>query len=96
MTHLIARQRSDYTQQQQAYTYILTRVMGFLESCGSCGGGETHFACWNQQPVPGAMPTQTVYLPEQLYQYVITTTEEDQSTSARVSELVQKGKEVEA
>jgi hypothetical protein len=41
------------------------------------------------------MPTQTVYLPEDLYQYVITTTGDDQSTSARVSELVEKGKEVE-
>jgi len=42
------------------------------------------------------MPTQTVYLPEELYQYVVTTTAEDQSTSSRVSELVEKGREVES
>jgi len=41
------------------------------------------------------MPTQTAYLSEELYQYVLTTKEEEQSTSSRIAELVEKGKEVE-
>lgn len=49
----------------------------------------------NQQPVGARMPTQTAYLSEELYQYVIETKEEEQSTSARIAELVEKGKGVE-
>jgi len=41
------------------------------------------------------MPTQTAYFGEELYQYILETKGEDQTTSARVSELVEKGKEVE-
>jgi len=38
------------------------------------------------------MPSQSVHIPEQLYEYVITTKADEQSTSARVTELVRKGK----
>jgi len=96
MKHKNARRQYEKPQQQQAYTYILSRAMGSEKFCYSCGADTTPITCWFQQPVGFSMPTQTVYLPEQLYQYVITTTDEEQSTSARVSELVEKGKEVEA
>jgi len=58
-------------------------------------GHTPHIWCWNQKPVGERMPTQTVYLREELYEYVLTTTDDEQSTSARVSELVAKGKGVE-
>jgi len=41
------------------------------------------------------MPSQSVHIPEQLYQYVITSKAEEQSTSARITELVRKGKRTE-
>lgn len=41
------------------------------------------------------MPTQTAYLSEELYQYVLSTKDEEQSTSSRIAELVKKGKGVE-
>lgn len=41
------------------------------------------------------MPSQTIHIPEQLYQYVLSTKDEDQSTSARASELMRKGKQSE-
>lgn len=41
------------------------------------------------------MPSQTIHIPEQLYQYVITTKEDGQSTSARASELMHRGKAAE-
>lgn len=41
------------------------------------------------------MPTQTVYLPEEVYQHVVSTKADDQSTSARVTELVQQGIQME-
>jgi len=41
------------------------------------------------------MPSQTIHIPKQLYQYVLDTEGEDQSTSDRVRELAEKGKEVE-
>jgi len=42
------------------------------------------------------MPSQSVHFPEQLYEYIISTKGEDQSTSARIAELVEKGKQMEA
>lgn len=44
------------------------------------------------QPVGSAMPSQTVHFDEELYQYIITTKGEDQSTSDRVRELAEAGK----
>jgi len=41
------------------------------------------------------MPTQTVYLPDELYGYVLDTQTDEQTTSKRVRELIEKGKEVE-
>jgi predicted CopG family antitoxin len=41
------------------------------------------------------MPTQTAYFGEEVYQYILESKDEDQTTSARIAELVEKGKEVE-
>lgn len=50
----------------------------------------------HQNPVGRAsMPSQSTHIPEELYEYIITTKGEDQSTSARVCELIEKGREVE-
>lgn len=41
------------------------------------------------------MPSQSIHIPEDDYEYGITTREEDQSTSARFAELVAKGRRYE-
>lgn len=48
-----------------------------------------------EQETSRCMPTQTVYLTEDLYGFVISTKAEDQSTSERVRELVERGRQVE-
>jgi len=41
------------------------------------------------------VPSQSIHIPKELYEYILATEGEDQSTSARASELMRKGKEVE-
>lgn len=50
----------------------------------------------HQNPVGRAsMPSQSTHIPEELYEYIITTKGDEQSTSARICELLEKGREVE-
>lgn len=48
-----------------------------------------------QQPVGVSVPSQTIHIPEDLYEYLLSTKDEDQSTSARATELMQQGKDTE-
>lgn len=49
-----------------------------------------------QHPVGAkGMPSQTIHIPEELYEYTLSTKGDEQSTSKRVCELLQKGKEME-
>ena len=38
------------------------------------------------------MPSQTVHIPEGMYEYILLSKADDQSTSGRVTELLQKGR----
>ena len=38
------------------------------------------------------MPSQSVHIPEELYQWILDTKRDDQSTSKRVTKLLEKGK----
>lgn len=52
-------------------------------------------SCNILHPVGAWMPSQTIHIPKELYQYILETEAEDQTTSARATELMQKGKTVE-
>jgi len=41
------------------------------------------------------MPSQSIHIPEDDYEYGITTKDQDQSTSARFAELIEKGRKYE-
>lgn len=49
----------------------------------------------NQQPVGESVPSQTVFLKEDQYSYVLQTKGDEQATSERIRELVNLGIEVE-
>jgi len=49
----------------------------------------------NQQPVGESVPSQTVFLKEHQYSYVLQTKGDEQATSERIRELVNLGIEVE-
>ena len=48
-----------------------------------------------QQPVGVSVPSQTIHIPEELYEYLLSTKDESQSTSARATELMEQGRETE-
>jgi len=95
---VIARQQYGQSQQQHSiYVHTITRVMReseLIEQRTETAHAIELTGCNNQQPVGATVPSQTIHIPKELYQYILDT-EGDNTTSGRAVELMEKGMEVE-
>jgi len=80
---------------RQGTTRILTRAIRSNSAETVEQNAQDPLAYRLLHPVGFAMPSQTIHFGEELYQFIIQSKGEEQSTSDRVRELTEAGREVE-